>query len=198
MYSRDMKDTELAVITRIKSGDRSSLHKVYLQYRGDFLDWASARFNCDEETAKDIWQEVMIIFYENIVEGKLVQLTSKLRTYLFGIGRNLLLRKMDKAKRWVSLEAEEDHDQPEGEDWGELTEDHSLELSERQQMLRSVLAAMGPPCQPLLLLFYYHRYTMESIMERLKYKNADVAKSQKARCMRTLRKQMSGFQREDI
>jgi RNA polymerase sigma factor (sigma-70 family) len=189
-----MNQLEAKQLEKIRQGDRTALHEIYLQHRSSFLEWAGARYNCDEEMAKDIWQEVVIIFYENTVEGKLTELNSQLRTYLFGIGRNLILRKLDRQGRKVKLEDEE-------ETLTHLLIDHTSddwELNERQSRLQSLLKKLGNPCYELLQLFYYQRFTMESIMQRMGYKSPTVVKSQKARCMRNIRKQLAGYSIEDF
>ena len=189
-----MNQLEAKRLEQIRQGDRRALHEIYLQHRSSFLEWAVARFGCDEEMAKDIWQEVVIIFYENTVEGKLKELHSQLRTYLFGIGRNLILRKLDRQGRKVKLE---DEDQV----LTQLLVDHTSDewgLNEQQSKLQALLKKLGNPCYELLQLFYYQRFTMESIMQRMGYKSPTVVKSQKARCMRNIRKQLTGYSIEDF
>lgn len=188
-----MQDSQLHVIDRIIQGDRKALHEVYLEHKSSFIEWAAAAFKCGQEDAEDIWQEVIIVFYENIITGKVESLKSQVRTYLFGIGRYMLLRKFEKQKRWT--------DMPETETenilWMEqAVADHEIELSDRQQMLYEQLKKLGENCRKLLTYFYYRRYSTESIMSEMGYKNESVAKSQKARCMRSLRKNMQGLKNE--
>ena len=52
-----------------------------------------------------------------------------------------------------------------------------------------LLNKLGEPCQQLLTLFYFNNYTMESIAETMGYKNDKVAKSQKVRCLKELKKE---------
>jgi len=75
---------------------------------------------------------------------------------------------------------------------------HQLELTERQQLLREALEQLGARCRDLLLLLYYHRYTTEAAMHALDYKNKDVVKSQKARCMRQLRNWLEDHWDKDL
>ncbi|MEL6593441.1 MAG: sigma-70 family RNA polymerase sigma factor [Bacteroidota bacterium] len=188
-----MQEAQHTLIERIKSGDKKALHSVYLEHKRSFLEWAGASFRCQEDEAEDIWQEVIIVFYENIIEGKVTQLKSQVRTYLFGIGRFMLLRKYEQQKRWTDLPEQEVSQ----ESWVEqAVSEHALELNDQQNMLLRQLEKLGENCQRLLHLFYYRRFSTESIMLEMGYKSAEVAKSQKARCMRTLRKNMQAIKNQ--
>lgn len=193
-----MNNSEIEGIAQIRSGDRSALHAIYLQHRKAFLDWAIARFRCRKEEAEDVWQDVILIFYENILADKLTDLSSKLRTYLFGIGRNLLLRRLDKATRHMAIEPEIEAAAAWLEEGVMRVEEIPLEEEDRQNQLLQQLKQLGEPCYELLQLYYYHRFSMEAITEKMNYKSADVVKSQKARCMRTLRNQLQHYTRDDF
>ncbi len=177
-----MQEDYAELLAAIKAGAKDRLQEVYTAYRQEFVSWACGRFRCAQSEALDVYQEVMLVFYENIMEGKIDHLRSQLKTYLFGIGRILLLERFRKAQRYTSL-PEYDGGLPAAE----AVVNHQLELSERQQLLRQAIDQLGERCRDLLLLLYYHRYTSEAVMHKLDYKNKDVVKSQKARCMRQLR-----------
>jgi RNA polymerase sigma factor (sigma-70 family) len=177
-----MQEDYAELLAAIKAGAKHRLQEVYTAYRQEFVSWARSRFRCDASEALDVYQEVMLVFYENIMEGKIDRLRSQLRTYLFGIGRILLLERFRKASRYADLPEYEG-----GLPVAEAVANHRLELTERQEMLRQAIDQLGERCRDLLLLIYYHRYTTEAAMHELDYKNKDVLKSQKARCMRQLR-----------
>lgn len=189
-----MQEDHEELIAAIKAGSRSHLHQVYLTYRDSFLEWAQARFRCSREDALDVYQDVIIIFYENIVEGKVQQLRSQLRTYLFGIGRILIIKRFNENQRTELMGEDES-----AADLPEISEgDIRLELNDRQRVLREAIDQLGEKCRDLLLLFYYHRYATEAIIEELGYKNPEVVKSQKARCMRSLRERFVKHLNHDL
>lgn len=188
-----MQEREQNTLKRIKQGDRTALHEVYLEHQSSFLEWAEASFRCNKEDAEDIWQEVIIVFYENIVADKITELKSQLRTYLFGIGRFMMLRKFEQQKRMTDLP---DHEVADSQWVQAAVAGHEIELNDRQQMLFGQLQMLGENCLKLLTLFYYRRFSTESIMNEMGYKSAEVAKSQKARCMRSLRKNMQALRNQ--
>ncbi|MEZ4685185.1 MAG: sigma-70 family RNA polymerase sigma factor [Bacteroidia bacterium] len=178
--SNSLQDVQL--LKAIASGDRTALHQVYLQHRGSFLGWACNRYSCTEEDAADLYQDAVIVLYENALAGK-IDGKSKLRTYLFGVGRNLILKNYEHYKRFADNEVGEALDLREYAD----AVDQPIMLNERQKMLQTALRELGEACRRLLIRFYYDRHSTEAIMAEFGYKTKDVVKSQKARCMRGLR-----------
>ena len=160
------------------------LQKVYLEYRIEFVRWAQTGLNSSEAEAKSIYQDVIEVFYTNIAEGKITRLKSNLKTYLFGIGKILIRKQFRKEIRYQTLDASEDWKKQ----MKELSIEHTIELTERQEFLRIAVNRLGGVCKKLLILFYYRKFSTESIMNELGYENTDVVKSQKSRCMRSLRK----------
>ena len=61
------------------------------------------------------------------------------------------------------------------------------ELTEEQEQLRKAFKVLGQKCKDVLTLFYYRGFDLEEIKNSLNYTNKDVVKSQKSRCLKTLR-----------
>ncbi len=55
--------TDDNLFLRLQSGDEDSLSIIYERYRNEFIDWAIKRHNCTVEDAKDIFQNVVVIFF---------------------------------------------------------------------------------------------------------------------------------------
>ncbi len=183
------------LVSDLQTGNQHRLREVYETYRMPFLAWAVTRFSCQEEEAREVYQEVILAFYENVVNGKINTLNSKLQTYLFGIGKFILLKRIEKARRLDELGEESldiaiPADQLPG---------YEAEQTERSATMLSAINQLGENCRDLLIHVYYHRLSGEIIAERLGYKNSDVVKSQKARCMKKLRTLVQNtFSREDL
>ncbi len=60
-------------------------------------------------------------------------------------------------------------------------------LNERPQLVAALMVQIGEPCKTLLELFYYYSWSMAEIAERMNYNNANVAKTQKSRCVKQLK-----------
>ena len=65
------KENAKNIIDLIKSGDREVLQKIYNENRDTFIKF-SKKYNVEEYDALDIYQDAVLIFYENIISGKIV------------------------------------------------------------------------------------------------------------------------------
>ncbi len=62
----------------------------------------------------------------------------------------------------------------------------------RQRQLQTAFKSLGAQCKTLLNLFYMRGFTLDEIVVELNYNTKDVAKSQKSRCLRSLKKIING------
>ena len=175
-----MKDATL--IKAIKQGDASALKSVYVEHRAPFLAFAK-KYPIKEDTSVDIYQDAIIALRENILKGKLDDLKSELKTYLFSIGKYMIYDKLKQNKKMYALE----------DNLKETTDETNLEfslvgeLTNEQKQLRSAFKLLGEKCKTILTLFYYRGFDLEDIVQELNYNNKDVVKSQKSRCIKTLK-----------
>lgn len=176
------------LVSDLQKGHQHRLREVYELYRQPFVSWAMSRYRCNKEEAIEIYQDVILAFYENVMNGKINHLSSKLQTYLFGIGKFMFLKRFNQASRHTSV----------GDNLADLTitddqiPGHLIEQEERSERLQSALHQLGENCRELLIHVYYHKLSGEVIAEKLGYKNSDVVKSQKSRCMKKLRALVQG------
>ncbi|MEO5999633.1 MAG: hypothetical protein ABIN89_22750, partial [Chitinophagaceae bacterium] len=66
-------------------------------------------------------------------------------------------------------------------------EDPLLEKLPIEEEIKYSIACLGDPCKSLLLGFYYERFNMDQLAEKLGFKNAQVAKQRKFICIKRLR-----------
>lgn len=175
-------DKEETLIDKIKRGDDATLNAVYRNFRGEFLVWAARRFNMQEDDAADIFQDAVIVLYRNIAKGHLTELQSSLKTYLFGIGKNLLLKKVTSNVKIVPTDNIDDTLL----DTLDLTLLQNDELDHRQQVLKQVVDKLTGVCREIITLFYYRRFSMEAIKIQMGYNSEEVARSMKKKCMTQL------------
>jgi RNA polymerase sigma-70 factor (ECF subfamily) len=175
-------------LEELRSGSEKVLKQVYEQNRDKFLNFAR-RYNLSEEENIDVYQDAYIVFYDNIMSGKVEKFTSSISTYLFGIGKYLIFEQMRKNKKVVSSEydlsivGEED----------ELVSTIDIDekgLTPEQELLQKHFATLGKKCQDLLKLFYYRGFTINEIMEAENYNTENVVKAAKSRCMKSLRERI--------
>lgn len=169
------------LLRSIREEGMSALESVYQDYRNDFLRFA-LKYGLTEVECLDVYQDAIIALYENVQEGKLTKLTSSLKTYLFSIGKYILLNQL-KAKQKIVPESARAYDT----ELVEVPPFESIELDERQEQIQKALNNLGGQCRELITLFYYHRYSIRQIQVEMEYSNENTVKAAKSRCMKKLK-----------
>ena len=166
----------------VKRDENAALKEIYRKYRLDVVSFLQREFSCQEDEAADIFQVAVVIFYDNIILGKLTTLHSDIKSYIKAIAKNKALELIraktkqqvgDSISIWISYVQEENPDE---------------ELNQKINKLNIALEYLGEPCKSLLNLFYYKSNSMEDITLKMGYKNTDTAKNQKYKCLKRLQK----------
>lgn len=180
--------TDEQLIVQLKKRDHNALKNVYLDYKTEFLKFMS-RYDANVDVLEDIFQDALIVLYENAQAGKLDALKSTLKTYLFGTGKFMLFKHFRDGKREVPTEETYIFDQYEEAIIEDVYEDEGLNVYQKQ--LVANFKKLGEKCREILELFYLKGMKLDEITQTQGYDNKDVAKSQKSRCLKSL-KQLIG------
>ena len=167
------------ILTSIRNDGRQ-LALIYDQYRSEFLHWIAREFRCSSEDSKDIYQATILIFYDNVRCGKLRHLISSVKTYLFGVGKNVAREHLRKLKRNSAICMENT--------LKEFAADDAPVDESFFEAANKALARLSSPARKIIELFYYERKSMKEICALLNYKNPETAKNQKCKSMARLRK----------
>lgn len=174
-----MKDHDL--LEKLKQGDKAALSRLYQEFRTEFVQWLISRYNSDMEDARDIYQFAILTLYKKAVDGKLDQIQSSIKTYLFGIGKNQALVRLKKGKRYKYDIVELIDDQPEQH---QEKEQHEQQLN----LVHESLQSLGEPCRSIIEWSYFHKMDLETLRERMGHKNTDTTKNVRYKCMERIRK----------
>jgi len=172
-----------SVIERIKNKGRDdALKEIYSKYRNEFILWAIRHHSCTMEEAKDIFQQAVIIFYENIIYEKVSEISTKVKTYLFSIGKNKLLELLREKSKHV----------PQFNEFEMVNADIYYDAADdgyedKLKRVQGCMDKLGDPCKSILEHYYYHKRSMQEIAEILEYKNSDTVKNLKYKCLQRLR-----------
>ncbi len=175
-------DAEL--LDGLRGGDEKAVDRLYREYRDKFFQFAGSRYNCGEEDAADCFQDAVIVVYKNARAGKLDEMTASVQTYLFAVGKHLVLKKFRRTKREVVTDFE---DRPEPTHGMDLTIYRQIDDDHRRETLARGLAGLGEKCQQILHLFFYERYSIESIQLRMGFSSPGAVRVKKHRCQEQLR-----------
>ena len=171
------------ILASIREGNEEPLRALYRTHREAFFNWASQYFQADEEDIADAFQDAVIIFYRNVVQEKITALDSSVKTYLFGIGKNLLMNVHKKNKRIVPLEVDD-----QAVDRLDLRIFNKIETTNRKQIIAEALGKLGENCKAIISLFYFRRFSHEAIANHFKYKSEGVSRTTLRRCLIQLTK----------
>lgn len=167
--------------------DQDNLALVYKQSQKYCLDFLrSKNFKLNDEELLDIFQDAVIVFYENVVNKPDFQLTASVKTYLSSICYNNLLKRADRKPDNVELIEEFNYQGIEDEENDILVKNESLYLA-----LESALQAIkesGGKCYELLTFFWYQKKSMKELTDIFGYSNEQNTKNQKSKCQRRLEK----------
>jgi RNA polymerase sigma-70 factor (ECF subfamily) len=174
--SKNSTDAELQDLLR--SDNKKALETIYVAYKNEFLNYAK-KYGLDRSNALDIYQDAIIAMHHNFVSSKLVLTSSSIKTYLFGIGKFKILKKLKEANKQVTVVTEE-------EAYTEITIEESAP-SERSRVLSTHLDAISESCRKVLELFYYRNLTVDEIVQLTEYKDGNTVRSHKSRCLKRLK-----------
>lgn len=180
------------IISDFKSHNMNALQYVYQTYRKDFIKWASFKYSIEAEIAEDVFSDAVIDVYQNVLSGRYTRNDrASLKSYLFEIGKNKILNILNRKKisethlKVISYQQEK-------------TYNNIFETNKNQEItskVQELMKLIDEKCQKVLTLFYFHSLSMEDIAQEMDFKNEDVAKNKKLKCLRRL--QHLAFERYD-
>ncbi len=180
-----------AIIEAIKAGSEKILFQIYETYRDEFVSWSIRNHQISIEEAKDVFQEAIVGLYKNVKAGKADTLESSIKTYLFGIGKNIILNMLK--RKGIESKAYEHITETQ-----ESTINDHYEREHLISLVKRIYRALGSPCKEVLELYYEKGFDMESVAVQLGYKNADVAKKKKYECLKSLEERINMSRLKDI
>lgn len=180
-----LKEAELLANLKDNRKEDRALEYVYRKYHSSVCR-VVLKLGAVQQDAEDIFQESVIILYENVRAGKF-QEKSSLGTYLTSIAKYRWLKKLRKAQR-LEQEIKETTDSF----WD--AEDFWIAREEQEGLVTSLLQNMGETCLKVLTNFYYKCLSMKAIANLMGFKNEQVARNKKSKCLKALRDKWKDYE----
>lgn len=171
------------ILENIRSRDERFLKQFYFEQRTPFVSCMINKIACDEEYARELYQKAFTIFYYKVMDGDLSHLFCKPSTFLIAIGKNLhrdVMKKKDSHTLDINTEVVDHSYLPQCET--------QIEEQHRQHLVRSIFNRMDDSCRDILQLFYFQKFSMESIANELGLGSDTVARKKKSICLKKIRK----------
>lgn len=176
-------DEELISLLR---GGSDALSIIYKRHKSYCINFMKSMYN-DHDEIKDIFQDAVIVFYENL-NNPGFSLSCSIQTYLNSICRNQILKRINFSRRYETKNSDDKSEFLENiTDW---FDDGKEVNNERVSVMKDVLKEMkesSSKCYDIMVRFFYQNQTMDKIATDLDYTNADNAKNQKYRCQEKLK-----------
>jgi len=154
-------------------------------YRQNFASVANMlkAYGQQPDDIKDVFQEAVIIFYENVKRDKFRR-ESSISTYIHAIARRRMLKRLrDEGKmNTVSMDEEDLLKSTPVED------DFWMIQYGQEKRLERLLLGLKEDCLKVLTYFYYEHLSMKEISMRMKFKNEQIARNKKSKCLTYLRR----------
>ena len=183
MVREDITTRDLRDLEAILQNNQKGITDIYQRYFPLILQLIITNSG-NEDDAKDVFQETVIILYNKIQTGNFV-LNSRLSTYIYAIAKRLWLKKLNQMGRMSSFNSLFDVED-------NVLETFSIEQhnqnEENFKHIESALNELGEPCRAIIENYYYRSMPMSQIASKLGYVNADSVKAQKYKCIQRLKK----------
>lgn len=156
------------------------------------LGYLHKSFGLSRDDCQDVFQESFITLYNNVNEGKLVELTCSLSTYFMSICRNKALEMLRGIAKMSVVDDELSISLMDGEFKEDkvnalLELDDKIQEEERQHLVEKIVNDLPEPCNKLLWAFYRDGLSMKTLAEMFNYKSESTVKVIKHRCCEKFR-----------
>lgn len=188
--SKEFYRSDEELLNGLRHQEDKALSVIYKTYFSMILHFVNQN-NGSEQEAKDIYQEAIIVLYENAQQPQF-ELTCKIKTYLYSVCRRLWLKRIAEKGKFIGKI--EDF-----ESFISLDDDRT-ELDERERqflVMKTSLDQLGEPCRTIMEDFFIHNMSMQQITDKMGYTNPDNAKNQKYKCLMRLKKIFFASYRND-
>jgi len=173
---RKYSDQEL--LDGIINGDPQVLNLIYTENFPSIRHYVLLNSG-NEDDAKDIFQESLILIYNKIKSPDFI-LSSSLGTYLYSICRFIWLKELSSRKKYVIIENE---DLSIISDEKEIIE--ILERNERLSLYREKYEELSDDCKRVLKMFL-NNIPIKEITQAMGYRSNQHTKNRRFRCKKSL------------
>ncbi len=174
--------TDEELLAAIKSGRDVNpvLRFLYRQYFEGLRIYVEQN-NGSHQDAEDIFQEVLVSFFELVKLDKF-RGDSSIKTFLFSLSRNIWLNELKRKGRAQARELKYEK----GKD--DQAPDTSVVIAGREsrRQVMEIVGRLGEGCKKILLAFYYENLSMKEILAQTDYESEQVVRNKKYKCLKQL------------
>ena len=144
------------IIKELRSGNNDCLKLLFEKYSSYCISNLMRKYDCGTEDAEDIFLDSLLVFRDNVLQGKLTYITN-MRNYIYTICCNQYLRRYQIESRKRSREEEVRFNI-----YDEADEDDDYKAA-LMKITNNAMSRIGSRCKELLTLFYGDGHDMMMI-----------------------------------
>ncbi len=175
------ESNEQGLLKRLGQNDNEAMEIVYKD-NFPMVQSFILQNNGNYDDARDVFQEAMIVLYENAKKDSFV-LTAQIKTYVYSVCRRIWLKRLQQLGRFTTPVESLSETVPVEEEIAEQ-EQKNVDFA----LMEDAMHKLGEPCRGLIEAYYIHKKGMVEIASQFGYTNADNAKNQKYKCLVRLKK----------
>jgi RNA polymerase sigma factor (sigma-70 family) len=174
-----MMYSDREILEAIASGeDRHVLKYMYDKYFPRVKKFVMKNSG-DSDSALDVFQDCMVVFYKYVMSCKF-DTRYEVGAFLYTVGRNIWLNRMQKEKRNVSFP---EHTEFADEGSGIID---LLISRERENAVAGILEKIGRKCRELLQYSVFYKLRNSEICRKMGFSTENAVKTQKYKCIQKL------------
>ena len=174
-----------SILQSLAGGDMHVLDQLYDTYRDEFIAWARQKVSTrNRDDLIDAWHDTMIMFYEQVRDGKLKVLTCEVKTFLFLIGYRRLLRAHEKSAK-IDLVEEVDANMGMAESINVSFEEDSV--GDKETLLKEAIAQLPEQSRQILVQRFIEGKSVSQIMESMGYTSTNAVSVTLSRTLKRLK-----------
>jgi len=170
------------ILDGIRNRNDKILHQIYQENYHSVRNFIMENSG-DNQDAKDIFQEGLVIIFRKVTSEELT-LNCSFKTYIFSVCRLLWLKELEKRKS-------EKMEQKDLKGYLDLQSDLNFDDVEQEKysLYQKHLSFMNPDCQKILT-FYYDGVSIRDITKIMGFTSESYTKKKKFKCKEKLIKQI--------
>lgn len=172
-------------INELKISENKTLKDIYVNHRIPLINQIKRKYNLQDEEAKEIFQLCVIVFYDNVMTGKLDTLSVGLKSYLMGVAHNKVYETYRSKRKEVKCKSAFTSM------ISSIIQSDTEQTETAQKRIKSIIEGIqhiGDPCRTILQMFYYKNRSIKDITLHFNYKNENTTKSLKYKCVQRIKK----------
>ncbi len=175
----------LEILTRVPDQEDQVIRFLYKECSATIKGYIRKNGGSDDD-ANDVIQDAIIIFYERVKNNRF-SLDSTIAAFIFSVGKYIWFNKKRRQHKNVSFEKDTI--------LGMIDDQSKIDIEmfgiSKSALVNEILENIGPDCKKILVDSVYRKIPMKEIARINGYKNEQVARNKKFKCLKLLREIVS-------